>query len=256
MAQAVTQQRIEIPYPDATDLSLLLRTGPCRLHFAPSDGPAWISGTYEDQTGALPIEVRPGAPTSITQRFDPSSFGDIVLPRLDLAIARTRAFALEIQAGASETAVDLGGLPLSRLVMKTGAGKFDIAFSTPNPTTMALIDLGAGAGAFNAKRLANANFVALRYGGGVSSCSLDFSGELLRDATVRIDAGLGSVDLIVPATTAARVRTKAFASTRRATGGFTAQGDVYSTTPALQGARPLLDIDVSLAFGALNLTTT
>jgi hypothetical protein len=59
----------------------------------------------------------------------------------------------------------------------------------------------------------------------------------------------------VPALTAARISTKTFASARRATGDFIAQGDVYSTAPALQGARPLLDIDVSLAFGSLNLTT-
>src|SRR5581483_6987022 len=81
-------------------------------------------------------------------------------------------------------------------------------------------------------------------------CTLDFSGQLLRDASARIDAGLGSVDITVPALTPARVVTKAFASARRSSGGFVSQGDTYYTRPGLQGAHPLLDIEVWLAFGA------
>ena len=253
--QTATEQRIEIPYPDAAEPSLLLRTGPCRVHFSASDGPMWISGTYEDPTGSLPLQVRTGPLTTISQGFDPIAFNAITLPRLDLAISRQRPFALEIQAAASENFFDLGGLPVARLVMKAGAGKFDLDFGAPNPTTMTVMELGAGAGSIAAKRLANANFTSLRFGGGVAACTLDFSGQLLHDASARIDAGLGSVDIMIPAFTPARVAAKSFASARRVTGAFLTQGDTYSTAPAAQGARPLLDIEVSLAFGALNLTT-
>jgi hypothetical protein len=58
MSATITQTKIEIPYPDVPDPTLQLRVGPCRMHFAPSDGPMWIAGTYDDPTGALPIEVR------------------------------------------------------------------------------------------------------------------------------------------------------------------------------------------------------
>jgi hypothetical protein len=256
MNATMTEQRIEIPYTDGTEPSLLLRSGPCHVSLAPFDGPGWISGTYSDPGGTLPLQVVTGPITILSQRFDPSVFASIALPHLDLKIARTRPFSLEIQMGATENTFDLGGLPLSRLVLKAGAGKFDIDFAAPNPTAMSLIDLSAGAGSISAKHLANANFSLLRFGGGVAACMLDFSGALIRDAAVRVDSGLGSIDIAVPELTAARISAKTFASARRATGNFIAQGDVYSTAPALQGARPLLDIDVSLAFGSLNLTTT
>ena len=70
MTATAVQTKIEIPYPESSKVSLVLRLGPCRMHFTPSDGPMWITGTYEDPTGALPIEVRTGEATTIAQRFD------------------------------------------------------------------------------------------------------------------------------------------------------------------------------------------
>lgn len=256
MTTTTSASAIEIPYPESTDLTLQLRLGPCRLHFTPSDGPAWISGTYDDPTTSLPIQIRTGPVTTISQRMDLSSFGGLEMPRLDLAIGRARPFALDIQAGASETTFDLGGLPISRLSLKTGAGKFEVDFSEPNPGAMTVMELGAGAGSLTARNLANANFSAMRVSGGVSACLLDFSGTLRRDASGRIDAGVGSVDLIIPATTAATIVTKSFASARRATAAFTVRGEAYYTPAAVAGTGPRLELEVSLALGALNLATT
>ena len=255
MTATAMQTKIEIPYPDTSKVSLVLRLGPCRMHFTPSDGPMWITGTYEDPTGALPIEVRPGTTTSITQGFDLPAWSAAELPRLELAIGRTHPFALEISAGASETAFDLGGLPLERLAIKAGAGRFDIDFSKMNPIAMSFMELATGAGAFTATHLANAGFTTLQMSGGIAACTLDFSGELRSDASARIDSGLGSIDIVVPPTTPAAVRMKAFAAAKRTT-GFTERGDNMYTLPALEGKRPLLTIDVSMAFCSLAVTTS
>lgn len=248
-------QKIEIPYPEAGELDLLLRLGPCRLTFHPSEGPTWIAGTYEDASGLLPLEIATGSRTIISQRFDPASLTTAALPRLDLTISRERAFALELQEGASESTFDLGGLPLRRLSVKTGAGRFEIDFSQPNPTALGLLELSTGAGALTARRLANANFEVLRFNGGVAACALDFSGLLSHDASVRIDAGLGSVDLSVPATTALRLRAKSFAAGVRASGALVRRGETYMTPPASEDRHPLVDVEASIAFGALELTT-
>lgn len=255
MTATVVPTKIEIPYPDTTRVSLVLRVGPCRMHFTPSDGPMWITGTYEDPTGALPIEVRTGETTSVAQRFDLPAWSGAELPRLELAIGRTHPFQLEISAGASEIAFDLGGLPLERLAIKAGAGRFDIDFSQTNPIAMSFMELATGAGAFTATRLANAGFTTLQMSGGIAASTLDFSGALRSDATARIDSGLGSIDIVVPSTTAAAVRTKAFAAAKRAT-GFTEKGDTLYTLPALEGKRPLLTINVSMAFGSLAVTAS
>ncbi|HEY6204407.1 MAG TPA: hypothetical protein VI056_15405 [Candidatus Limnocylindria bacterium] len=255
MTATALQTKIEIAYPDTAKVSLLLRLGPCHMHFTPSDGPMWITGTYEDPTGALPIEVRAGETTYIAQRFDLPAWSRAELPHLELAIGRTRPFQLEINAGASETAFDLGGLPLERLAIKAGAGRFDVDFSRPNPVAMSFMELATGAGAFTAKHLTNAAFTTLQMSGGIAACALDFSGELRSDANARIDSGLGSIDIAVPSTTAAAVRTKAFAAAKRTT-GFIEKGDTSYTLPALEGKRPLLTIDVSMAFGSLAVTTS
>ena len=256
MSTMMTAQQIDIPYPGMSALELSLRTGPCRVMFGMKEQSSWITGTYRDPTGVLPLDVVPGARTSISQRFDLTSFNYVALPTLELAFAKTQPFAMEINTGASENRYDLGGLPLTRLVVKAGAGRFDLDWTAPNPAAMTLLDISAGAGAMTARHLANANFSAMRYGGGVAACTLDYGGTLARDASVRIDAGLGAVDLLVPATTAAAVRTKVFASGRRVSGDFITRGDEYLTRPAMSGAHPLLEIDISLAFGSLALATT
>lgn len=145
--------------------------------------------------------------------------------------------------------------PLERLAIKAGAGRFDIDFSQTNPVPMSFLELATGAGAFTATHLANAGFATLQMSGGIAACTLDFSGELRSDANARIDSGLGSIDIVVPSTTAAAVRTKAFAAAKRTT-GFTEKGDTIYTLPALEGKRPLLTIDVSMAFGSLAVTTS
>lgn len=256
MSQVTSQQKIEIPFPSAAEPTLILRTGPCRIHFTVSDGPAWISGTYDDPTGMLPIEVQPGDVTTIGQRFDLTAFSNAVLPRLELAFSRERPFALEIESGATDTTYDLGGMPLTRLGVRAGAGRFDLDFASPNPTTMRSLELSAGAGALSAKRLANAHFASFRLGAGVAGCTLDFGGELTQDASARIDMGLGAVDVFVPAAAAFRVRAKTFAAAVHTGTGFIKQGDVYMTAPAAEGKHPLIDVEASVSFGALNLSST
>ena len=249
--------RIEIPFPTAAVPTLQVRIGPCQLRFVPSDGPAWVSGTYSDPTQMLPVDIRSdGAVATIAQRIDLGTLGEIQPPRLDLAISRERPFALDIQAGASDGSLDLGGLPLARFVMKAGAGRFDVDFSTPNPAAMASLGFELGAGAFFARHLANANFADMRVGGGVSACTLDFAGELRDDAKARVDAGFASLDVLVPAATSACVVVKSFASGSQVGSGFTRKGDAYYTEPATTGRHPLLTIDVSMAFGTLGLRTT
>jgi hypothetical protein len=254
MGSTSLMQRVEIPFPGAAVPELILRTGPCALRLSASDGDTWIDGTYLDPTNTLPLQVSAGNPAVISQGFHPFDFGQAALPQLTLALSRRRPFALELQSGASDMSVDLGGLPLTRLVVKSGAGRLVIDFSTANPTAMTLMDLSAGAGAFSATHLANAGFAALHVGTGVSACALTFDGELVRDASVRIDAGLGSVDLFIPTKLAAVVRAKAVAAARHVSDAFVRDGDTYSTSAAVKGTRPLLDIDVSIAFGALAIT--
>ena len=249
-----TIHRIGVPYPDTAPLALRIRLGPCRLRVHAGDGPEWVTGSYEDPTGALPLDthVVVGG-VLIAQRAEPFQLQRPAIPTLDLAIGRARPFALSIEAGASEDSFDLGGLPLSKLDVEVGAGRYEIDFSTPNPVEMSTLDLGAGAGAVTARHLANANFAELKVSAGVSAWTLDLSGELRRDAHGRIEAGLTSIDVSVPAATAARIVTSGFAAGRSVAGEFGRDGDGLLTPAAVLGKRPLLALEVSMALGSLTL---
>lgn len=249
---------ISIPYPGAGDATLKLRLGPCRLRMVAGDGPTWIAGSYEDRVNVLPIDVEvDGATATISQRFGPTSFVAVsAAPRLDLTIDRARPFSLVIETGAGDHAIDVGGLPIVAFELKAGAGRYELDVSAPNPAEMRSMELATGAGQLIARRLANANFTTLRVGTGMAGCAVDLSGRLERDASVRIDAGLASIDLFVPATTAMRLRAKSFAAGIAVTGPVSRDGDEYRTPAATAGAHPLLSVEASLALGQLTIHAT
>ena len=125
---------------------------------------------------------------------------------LKLGIAPIR---LAVTAGAYEGTYELGGLSLQRLSIKDGASKSQVSFSAPNPSQMESLTYETGASSVTLTGLGDANFK-----------KMDVQGRrglvhprLLRDscgATVRssIEAGVGSVHIIVPAGTAAKVIVK------------------------------------------------
>ena len=112
---------------------------------------------------------------------------------------------LVISAGAYEGTLELGGLSLKSLEINDGASNVNLAFSEPNPVEMSIMRYATGASDVTLTELANANFSTLTFSGGAGNYTLDFSGELQRDAVVTIDSGFGNVTLIVPEDVNARV---------------------------------------------------
>src|SRR5918997_3375363 len=120
------ERPINVAYPAAEDLHLRIALGACRFKAGPGEGDAWVAGTYHDPTGRRPPRIlEEGASVTITEEepsFEriPAVFGGV--PRYELELGRQRPFALSIETGASEFDLDLGGIPLSRLTVRQGAG--------------------------------------------------------------------------------------------------------------------------------------
>jgi hypothetical protein len=174
---------------------------------------------------------------------------------LDLVIGTTKGFALTIETGASEAYVDLGGLPISRLTVKQGAGKMDLGFSTPNPLKMDMFSFAGGASAIEMTNLANANFASMSMEGGAAGYKLDFGGALQQDGRVRITAGVSSVEIKVPPTTAARITSESALAGVEIGDGFMKKEGMFWTEAALTGAKPALEIRASVTMGSLRMTT-
>jgi hypothetical protein len=144
------------------------------------------------------------------------------------------------ETGASEFDLDLGGVPLSRHMVRQDAGKFELDFSVPNPHPMELFDVSSGAAGIELENLANANF----------------GGELLRDAQVSIETGMSGVEVSVPASTAARIVAETTLGSVDVGDGFTKREDAFLTEGALSAATPVLAIRAGVRLGSLRLRAT
>jgi len=247
---------IHIPYPDAAERHLLIRVGACRLRIARGGNDAWVSGTYDDPTGTVACRTTvDGGSARITQEPRVPTLSSIGrgVPTFDLALGTARPFALTIETGASETTFEVGGVPLTRLSVKLGAGKAVMRFLEPNPEAMTVLDIDAGAGSIELRNLANANFADLTVDGGAAAFTCDFGGSLRRDAAARISTGMSTVELLVPRTTAARIVTDTMLGHVDVADGFKTKEGGYWTDAAAEGGTPVLSIRAAVALGALSL---
>jgi hypothetical protein len=251
---------INIAYPAAQDLHLRIALGACRFKAKPDEGDAWVAGTYNDPTDRRSARIiEEGQSVTITEMepsFEqiPSVFGGV--PRYELGFGKERPFAMTIETGASEFDLDLGGVPLSQLMVRQGAGKFELDFSVPNPQPMELLEVSSGAAGIELANLANANFSEMRLSGGAAGYELDFGGTLLRDAQVSIETGLSGVEVTVPAATAARIVAETTLGSVDVGDGFTKREGAFLTEGALSGEAPVLAIRAGVRLGSLRLRAT
>jgi len=250
---------ISIPYPEAADRHLKITVGACRLKVAPGAADVWVTGTYRDPSGSLPLKIdQVGTTVRISQAPEWANVLNLPsgIPTLDLALGTGRPFALTLESGASENEVDLGAVPINRMIVRQGAGKMTIDFSATNPEPMSLLTLSAGAGSVEVKNLANANLAEMTVDGGAVAYKLDFGGSLQRNAHVRVSTGMASVEIRVPSTTAARISTESVLGNLDIGDGFTKREGAFWTSASPAGTGPLLSIHASVALGSLSLRAT
>jgi hypothetical protein len=86
---------------------------------------------------------------------------------------------------------------------------------------------------------------------GAGDYTLSFDGDLQRDASVTIDSGVGTVNIIVPEGVNAHVTFDGSLTTVNTNGKWEQNGNVYT----LSGSGPTLTITVKMGAGTLNLET-
>lgn len=158
---------------------------------------------------------------------------------------------LEVEAGAYEGNLNLGGVPLQRLEVRDGASSSQVSFDELNPETMDRLVYETGASSVTLTGLANANFDEMEFKGGAGDYNLDFSGDLQRDATVEIVVGLCDLNISAPTGTRVRVEVTGGLNDVNTQGTWSANNNVYETT----GSGPLLSIEVDMGAGSLTLVS-
>ncbi|HEU4631723.1 MAG TPA: hypothetical protein VFS08_18385 [Gemmatimonadaceae bacterium] len=170
--------------------------------------------------------------------------------RLDLA--RDVPVSLQLQTGASEADLDLGGMRLTRVVVESGATDASLHFDAPNRQPMAQLELAVGAASLQARGLANARASQMRVKVGVGSAELDFGGEWTNDVELELDVALGKAALRVPDDVGVRVETsRVLGSFERE--GFVKRGDAYYSAN-WDRARHKLRVHSRMVLGELEIT--
>jgi N-terminal domain of toast_rack, DUF2154 len=246
---------INVPYPESptgtTDLTLTFGAG--ELNLQPGAGGALASGTATYNVAEFKPEITTNGNqvTISTGKQDLRgipNFGKNYNNTWDLKLGDL-PMRLDIKAGAYKGVMELGGLSLSSLNVSDGAAEVALSFSSPNKAEMDSLRYQTGASKVDLSGLANANFSDMTFKGGAGSYSLDFTGELKRDATVNVDAGLSSVTIIVPKGVSARVLVDRGLSNVDISGDWEKSGNDYT----LSGQGPRITINVNLGAGNLVL---
>lgn len=116
--------------------------------------------------------------------------------------------SLNIEIGACEAEIDLGGIPLEDLSIEVGAASGVIEFSKPNPIRMRQLSIEAGASSLELISFGNANFDEFNFSGGIGSFNLDLRGEYKGESEIEIEIGLGAAQIILPRGVPIRVETE------------------------------------------------
>jgi hypothetical protein len=154
---------------------------------------------------------------------------------------------LTVQAGAYDGTLELGGLALKSLTVRDGASNVELSFDEPNQTEMSILRYETGASDVKLTGLANANFSTLTFSGGAGNYTLDFNGELQRDAVVTVSSGLGNMTLAIPEDVDAVVTVEGTAVNITHGSSWVQSGKEYTQS----GSGPTLTILVKMAAGNL-----
>lgn len=188
------------------------------------------------------IEIKQGNLNSLPPVRDIKNEWDLQLGNvpMDLVIA----------AGAYEGTMELGGLSLKSLEVKDGASNVNLSFSKANPIDMSVLQYTTGASDVKLTGLANANFTTMTFSGGAGNFTLDFGGDLQRDAVITVDSGFGNVSLIIPRDVNARVTVESAAVNINHGASWAQNGKEYMQ----EGQGPTLTLIVKMAAGNLLIT--
>jgi hypothetical protein len=166
----------------------------------------------------------------------------------DLKLGKT-PMDLTIAAGAYDGHLELGGLALKSLNIQDGASDVELSFSEPNLVEMSTFSYTTGASNVTMEGLTNANFKTFVFNSGAGDYTLDFSGELQRDATVSIDCGFSDLNLIIPAGLNAVITIDSALADINIDEGWSQRNNVYTR----EGEGPLLTIVINMGAGDVNI---
>jgi hypothetical protein len=170
---------------------------------------------------------------------------------MELALSRDVAMDLNLDFGAVQADIDLGGIALTRLEINTGASQTQIDISKPNSEAMSRASMDVGAAEFTVRNLGNLNTEVIEIDAGIGEIDLDFTGDWRQNARVSVDMGLGSLVLRFPRGLGVRFVKDTFLTSLDSE-GLVKHGDAYYSLD-YDDAEYQITVDVDAAFGSIRV---
>ena len=161
------------------------------------------------------------------------------------------SLTLDVTVGAAEGTLELGGLRISDLDLKSGASRTAISFATANPGSCRTAQLTSGAGELTITSAGNSGCRSWRFDGGVGAVTVDLAGAWTADARMVMNVALGGVTLQAPRDLGLRVLVSGFMSGFDAK-EFTKNGKTYTSTNYTSAKRHI-DVEVTSALGGVTV---
>lgn len=248
-------KEILVENPDASSADITLAFGAGKLNISPGAENALIMGEATYNLDQLEPEISIEGEKVRIQTGDSDfkrlpRFGEDIKNVWKLQLG-DMPMDLMINAGAYQGDIELGGLSLKTLEVSDGAADVRLRFSQANKIEMDTLRYLTGASNVRLSGLANANFSSMVFRSGAGDYTLDFSGELKRDAVVTIESGISQVVVVVPEGTNAKVYFKGGLANVKVDRGWEHSGDQYT----LEGDGPQLIFHIDMGAGNLVLET-
>jgi hypothetical protein len=158
---------------------------------------------------------------------------------------------LDLSLGAVDADLELGGLRLSEIDLKTGASQATVRFSRPNTMRCRSATFSAGAAEVSVLGLGNSRCEEIVFEGGVGKVLLDFSGVSGSNAHVAVKMALGGITLRLPRPAGVRITMDKFLSTFEPA-GLVRRGGAF-VSPDYDKAARKLEIELSTTIGEVDV---
>jgi len=201
---------------------------------------------FDTQSGSVLLGLKPAGTggVRVVSRGQLSQIATVALsPAVDLA--------LDLSLGAANADIELGGLRVATLNMKTGASRTVLRFSQPNAGRCDLATISAGAADLSILGLGNSRCDELEFEGGVGRVLLDFSGAWSSSSKVEVKMAMGELTLRLPRKVGLRITMDKFLSSFEPA-GLVRQGNAFQT-PNYSSSSRHLDLGLTTAMGGVEV---
>lgn len=168
-----------------------------------------------------------------------------------IALSPVVDLGLDATFGAVDAELELGGLQLATLALRTGASRVVVRFSERNKTPCRTASFAAGAAELKVYGLGNSRCREVRLEGGVGSVMLDFTGAGTTDSRVHLMMAAGELTLRLPRTVGVRMAIEK-SLVRFEPKGFTRRGNEYFSANYGRTERSI-EVELTTSFAGLQV---